>query len=562
MNSSYRVDRRVDVRLPLRDGVELSTDLFLPRGAGRSPTVLIRTPYSNNNEQLIEKGSRLASAGYVCAIQDVRGRWDSAGSYYPFLNEADDGFDTQQWLGGQDFSDGTVGTAGASYLGTTQWRSAPLNSQYLKCMAPRVICTDYHSGLLYPGGALQLNVAMTWGMRTHARTGQDIDFHQWSKAFRHLPLQDIDASAGRDLPFWRDWIAHPAYDDYWEAMDDTRRWQQIRVPAFNMGGWYDLYANQTFTNFNGLRLEGGSNEARQSKLIVGPWPHALATSTRTGDIDFGQDSLVDLEAEELRWFERWLRGIDNGIEREAPLRLFLMGVNRWRDADAWPLPDTEWQTWFLHSGGQANSVLGDGALSTESPGDENADRFTYDPNHPVQTAGGNNCCSPHIVPWGPHDQRAVEMRGDVLVYTSAPMVQDTEVTGPIEVILYAATDGPDTDFTAKLVDVSPSGYAMNLCDGIRRGRYLESRRAAKLLEAETVYEWKIEVGVTGNVFRKGHRIRLEVSSSNFPRFDRNPNTGTEFGQSDAVRIAGQTVHHSRGYPSHVRLPVIGAGEDR
>lgn len=558
MNQSYRVDRRVDVRVPMRDGVELSADLFLPRDAGRCPTVLIRTPYSNNNEQLIEKGTRLAAAGYACAIQDVRGRWDSSGDYYPFLNEAEDGFDTQEWIGRQDFSDGTIGTAGGSYLGTTQWRSAPLGSSYLKCMAPRVICTDYHSGLLYPGGALQLNVAMTWGMRTHAHTGQDIEFHQWSEAFRHLPLHDVDSSAGRNLPFWQDWIAHPSYDDYWEAMDDTRLFEQITVPAFNMGGWYDLYANQTFSNFNGLRLGGGSNEARQSKLIVGPWPHALSTSTQTGDVDFGEASLVDLEAEEMRWFERWLRGVDNGIEHEAPLRLFLMGANRWRDADEWPLADTDWQTWHLHSGGKANSVLGDGVLSPEVPGDENPDEFIYDPSHPVQTAGGNNCCSPHIVPWGPYDQRSVEMRGDVLVYTSPPMAQDTEVTGPIEVVLFAATDGPDTDFTAKLVDVWPSGYAMNLCDGIRRGRFLESRRASKLLQAGTVYEWRIEVGVTGNVFQKGHRIRLEISSSNFPRFDRNPNTWTEYGKSAEMRRAAQTVHHSRAYPSHVRLPVISA----
>jgi putative CocE/NonD family hydrolase len=558
MNPAHRVERRVDVRVPMRDGVELSTDLFLPRDAGRCPTVLIRTPYSNSNEQLIDKGRRLASHGYVCAIQDVRGRWDSGGTYYPFLQEADDGFDAQEWLGQREWSDGTIGTAGASYLGTTQWRAAPLDSGYLKCMVPRVICADYHSGLVYPGGALQLNVAMTWGMRTHARTGQEIDFHQWSEAFRHLPLATADQAAGRDLDFWQDWLDHAAYDDYWEAMDDTRRWEQITVPAFNMGGWYDLYANQTFSNFNGLRLQGGSNEARQSRLIVGPWPHALSASTRTGDIDFGHGSLVDLEAEELRWFERWLRGVDDGISHEAPLRLFVMGANRWREAHEWPLADTDWQEWFLHSGGQANSVLGDGALSRQSPGDESADTYRYDPAHPVQTAGGNNCCSPHIVPWGPHDQRAVEMRGDVLVYTSEPLAADTEVTGPIELILYAATDGPDTDFTAKLVDVSPGGYAMNLCDGIRRGRFLESRRADRWLTPDQVYEWRIEVGVTANLFRAGHRIRLEVSSSNFPRFDRNLNTDEEYGRGTTMRIARQRVEHSRAFPSRLRLPVVPA----
>ncbi|MEC8931380.1 MAG: CocE/NonD family hydrolase [Candidatus Latescibacterota bacterium] len=558
MTESFRVDRHVDTKVPMRDGVQLSADLFLPRGAGPRPTVLMRTPYSNSLEATIEKGQRLADGGYNCVIMDCRGRWDSEGEYVPFLNEGVDGFDTQEWIGQQPWSDGTIGTAGASYLGTTQWRPAPLGSSYLKCIVPRVICTDYYSGLLYPGGALQLNVAMTWGMRTHGRTGQDIEFHNWTQAFRHLPIRDIDQSGGRDLPFWRDWIDHPSYDDYWSPMDDEQRWDQIKVPALNMGGWFDLYANQTFTNFNGLRLHGGSELARQSQLIIGPWPHALSMSTRTGDIDFGQQSLYDLEALELRWFDRWLRGIDNGIERESPLRLFIMGANRWQDEDEWPLARTDWQRWFLHSEGQANSVIGDGRLSLESPVAEAADQFVYDPDYPVQTLGGNNCCSPHVVPWGPHDQRPAEMRGDVLCYTSDPLAGDLQVIGPIEVVLFAATDGLDTDWTAKLVDVFPNGYAMNLCDGIVRARYRESCETPSLLEAGTIYEYRIEVGVTGNVFQVGHRLRLEISSSNFPRFDRNPNTGNTYGVDAQLRVAHQTVHHSADHPSHVRIPVIPA----
>ena len=558
MTESFRVDRHVDTKVPMRDGVQLSADLFLPRGAGPRPTVLMRTPYSNSLEATIEKGQRLADGGYNCVIMDCRGRWDSEGEYVPFLNEGVDGFDTQEWIGQQPWSDGTIGTAGASYLGTTQWRPAPLGSSYLKCIVPRVICTDYYSGLLYPGGALQLNVAMTWGMRTHGRTGQDIEFHNWTQAFRHLPIRDIDQSGGRDLPFWRDWIDHPSYDDYWSPMDDEQRWDQIKVPALNMGGWFDLYANQTFTNFNGLRLHGGSELARQSQLIIGPWPHALSMSTRTGDIDFGQQSLYDLEALELRWFDRWLRGIDNGVERESPLRLFIMGANRWQDEDEWPLARTDWQRWFLHSEGQANSVIGDGRLSLESPVAEAADQFVYDPDYPVQTLGGNNCCSPHVVPWGPHDQRPAEMRGDVLCYTSDPLAGDLQVIGPIEVVLFAATDGLDTDWTAKLVDVFPNGYAMNLCDGIVRARYRESCETPSLLEAGTIYEYRIEVGVTGNVFQVGHRLRLEISSSNFPRFDRNPNTGNTYGVDAQLRVAHQTVHHSADHPSHVRIPVIPA----
>jgi putative CocE/NonD family hydrolase len=269
--------------------------------------------------------------------------------------------------------------------------------------------------------------------------------------------------------------------------------------------------------------------------------------------------MVDLEALELRWFDYWLKGSDNGILDEPPLRLFIMGRNQWRDEHEWPLARTDWQPWYLHSHGHANTLRGDGLLAPSAPGDEPSDHFVYDPDFPVQTVGGNNCCSPHIVPWGPYDQRAVEMRGDVLCYTSEPLAADLEVTGPIQLLLYAASDAPDTDWTAKLVDVSPTGYAMNLCDGIVRARYRAGFTQPTLLQPNQICEYRIDVGVTGNVFRQGHRIRLEISSSNFPRFDRNPNTGHDFGMDRETRPAQQTVYHSQAYPSHIILPVIPAG---
>jgi putative CocE/NonD family hydrolase len=233
-----------------------------------------------------------------------------------------------------------------------------------------------------------------------------------------------------------------------------------------------------------------------------------------------------------------------------------MGSNQWKDEHEWPLARTDWQKWHLHSGGHANALIGDGVLSVGQPGNEQADHFVYDPNYPVQTLGGNNCCTPHVVPWGPYDQRPIEMRSDVLCYTSAVLESDVEIIGPIQVVLYAQTDGPDTDWTAKLVDVSPTGYAMNLCDGIIRARYRESFSAPRLLENGRVYEYTIDLGVTGNCFQKGHRIRVEISSSNFPRFDRNLNTGHTLGMDSEIRVAHQTVHHSKAYPSHILLPVI------
>ena len=556
MSRQYDVEMDLNVRTPMRDGVELSSDIYRPRARGPFPTVLFRTPYSNNSDVMISRARSLANVGYVCVVQDIRGRWDSDGDYYPFVNDGVDGYDTQEWIGAQEWSNGKIGMAGGSYVALVQWQSAVHRSRYLTCMAPRVIATDFFGGLVFPGGAFQLNVLVTWGMRTNGRTGQSIEYHDWTEAFRHLPMAQMDRLAGRDLDFWQDWVEHPTYDDYWKAMDVEGRWDEIAAPAFNMGGWYDLYAPDSFTNFNGLRLHGGTPEARQSKLIVGPWPHGLSESSKTGDVDFGAGSLADLDGMETRWFDYWLKGIDNGIVDEPPLRLFIMGVNEWRDEREWPLARTAWQKWFFHSGGGANSVRGDGRLSLDAPADEQADHFVYDPRFPVQTRGGANCCSSHIVPWGPYDQRDVEMRTDVLCYTSAPLERDMEVTGPIRAVLYAATDGLDTDWTVKLVDVAPNGYAMNLCDGILRARYRESRTDPTLLNPGQVYRYEIEVGVTGNVFKRGHAVRVEISSSNFPRFDRNPNTGHAFGKDAELRTARQTVEHSRSHPSHVVLPMI------
>jgi putative CocE/NonD family hydrolase len=557
MDENYGVRTTGDVGVPMRDGVRLSADLYLPDAPGPFPTVLIRTPYDNNAAANIEKGRRMANAGYACVIQDCRGRFDSEGTYYPLVDEGADGYDTQEWIGAQPWSNGRIGMSGGSYVAWVQLASAPYRSGSLTCLAPRVMCADPFSELAYRGGAFQLNVLMTWGIRTSGRTAQSIEFDNWREAFRTLPLEGATVASGRDLAFWKDWLAHPTYDDYWAGMNVAARWDAFAVPALHMGGWFDLYADSTFANFTGMRTHG-AGPARQSKLIVGPWPHALSGAPRTGDVDFGAPSQVDLEALELRWFDYWLKGRANGIVDEPPLRLFIMGANTWRDEHEWPLARTDWQTWYFHSGGRANTLAGDGTLSRAEPGDEAADRFVYDPAHPVQTVGGNNCCSPHIVPWGPYDQRDVEMRADVLCYTSAPLDRDLEVTGPIRVVLYAATDCPDTDWTGKLVDVRPSGYAMNLCDGIVRARYRESRTGPTPVEPGTVYRYEIDLMVTGNVFRAGHRLRVEISSSNFPRYARNLNTDKEIGASDEMRLAHQTVLHAQAYPSHVVLPVIPA----
>ena len=558
MNDYYKVRLLSDAKVPMRDGVNLSAEIYLPDAPGQFPTVLMRTPYNNNNVGHIERGRQLANRGYVCVVQDCRGRHDSEGTYYPFRDEGIDSFDTQDWIARQSWSNGRIGMAGASYMGWVQMAGAPLRSPHLTCIAPRVICADLYSGLVYRGGAFQLHLMMMWGMGTSARTQQNVDYDDWREVFRALPLADGASANGRELPYWRDWLAHPTYDDYWSKANLETKWAECATPSLGMCGWYDLYSDKMFTDLMSLRQHGRTPAARQSRLIVGAWPHLLNSSTRTGSVDFGAQSLADLDGLELRWFDYWLKGIANGVVDEAPLRLFIMGVNTWRDEHEWPLARTDWQKWYFHSGGKANTLTGDGKLGRTEPATEPADNFVYDPDNPVQTIGGNNCCCPHIVPWGPQDQRDLEMRGDVLCYTSAPLEQDLEVTGPIKIILYAATDCPDTDWTGKLVDVRPSGYAMNLCDGILRARYRESFVTPTLLKPGTVYRYEIDLMVTGNVFLRGHRIRVEISSSNFPRYDRNLNTGQTIATSREMQIAHQTVLHTKDHPSHIVLPVIPA----
>ena len=556
MSTNFPTRMDLDVRVPMRDGVDLSADIYMPDSPGKYPALLNRTPYSNNEDDTVERARFMAGQGYVVVVQDVRGRWDSDGVYYPFVNEADDGFDTQHWIGEQPWSNGKIGTYGSSYGGMVQWQAASQASTYLTCMAPRVAPSDFWDHWVYSHGAFQLGFMGTWGMTTNSRTNQNIDFHGWATVFNSLPIAEVDEAAGRSVGFWKDWVTHDSYDGYWNRLTNRGKYQRVVAPAYNLGGWYDVFVAGTFENFRNMRKHGGSIEARKSKLLCGPWMHPIGTSTKTGDIDFGGHSLVDIGAEELRWFDYWLKGEDNGIADEPPIRLFIMGSNVWRDEHEWPLDRTDWQKWYLHSGGSANTLQGDGTLSPDTPSDEPADTFVYDPAVPVQTLGGNNCCNPEIVSWGPYDQRPVEMRGDVLCYTSAPLERDVEVTGPIKLTLFAESDARDTDWTGKLIDVRPDGYALNLCDGILRARFRDDPSNPTLLDPGKVYEYQLDLDVTGNVFKRGHRIRIDISSSNFPRFDRNLNTGGVLGRGLEFRAARQTIHHSSRYPSHVTLPVI------
>jgi putative CocE/NonD family hydrolase len=369
-----------------------------------------------------------------------------------------------------------------------------------------------------------------------------------------VPLETMDATElQRYAPAYFEMLAHPSYDAYWETFDIERRHREFGVPAFHLTGWYDTLLNGTIRNFVGLRNHARSARAQSGqRLVIGPWTHARPTlqSTRIGDVDFGPNAGFELEALMFDWFDYWLKDASTGVLSRAPVRLFVMGANVWRDEQEWPLARAVPTAFYFHSGGAANTLAGDGRLSDEQPREEPPDRFVYDPWNPVPTGARGGYSRT------PSDQREVERRDDVLVYTSAPLAASLEVTGPIEVRLWAASSAPDTDFTAKLVDVLPDGTARMLTDGILRARYRRSKTAPVLLTPGQPEEMTIDVGATSNVFGAAHRIRVEISSSNFPRFDRNPNTGEPFARSAALRRAGQTVYHDARHPSRIILPVV------
>ena len=339
------------------------------------------------------------------------------------------------------------------------------------------------------------------------------------------------------------------------------RYADVEVPAYGIGGWYDLFLQSTLDNFMGVNKHGRPPGRGNQKVVIGPWIHNCGDTgrdTRTGAVDFGDAARIDLLSEHVRWFDHWLKGVDNGITQEPPVNVFVMGANRWRKADSWPVPGTRYTPFYLHSRGNANSLFGDGTLDATTPSSESPDEFIYDPKHPVMTLGGNSCCTELLDPvsMGPQDQQPSEWRPDVLVYTSSPLQEDLDVIGPVTMVLHAASDARDTDFTAKLVDVHANGTAINIAQGIIRARYRDSWEEPTLLEPGEVYRYEIDLWSTANRFLAGHSIRIEVSSSNFPQFDRNPNTGNAFGLDAELRVARQTILHDAEHPSHVVLPIV------
>lgn len=566
----------------MRDGVRLACDVVRPRAPGKYPVLVIRSPYGRK-AYADDPGHSVwffARRGYAVVTQDCRARFGSEGEGYdPLFQEVEDGYDTVEWAARQSWSNGRVGTTGQSYMGATQYTLATSNPlpPHLQTMAPVSASSDFHqSWVFHSGGAMEwgwmVPYAIHKGINTLERMGrpdlvQAVEGYlepgenfarpltaEW---YRHLPLSDWAELLKDTAPYFADYLANEADGPYWRRVNLNRHLAGITVPMLHVSSWYDIFLEGALNAYAGISEKGGNRLARANqKLLVGPWAHLLPynkpTSGNTGEIDFGEAARIELHDYLLRWFDHWLKDADTGIMDEPPVRLFVMGENRWRGENEWPLARTQFTRFYLHSDGNANTRHGSGSLSLAPPGDEPPDNFVYDPSDPVPTQRGNTL----IIPYGVADQREVEERADVLVYTSDPLDRDLEITGPISVNLFASSDATDTDFTAKLVAVRPDGYAQNLQDGMIRTRFRDSASESSPIVPGRVYAYAIDLWATSHLLRAGHRLRIEISSSNFPRFDRNPNTGAPFGRDDRLVAARQEIHHSAAHPSHVVLPVI------
>ncbi len=559
-----------DVPMKTRDGITLFADIYRPTAPGKFPVILMRTPYDKSVSWAVSPAHKMVLRGYVVIIQDVRGRYTSEGEWYPFRHEQADGFDTVEWVAGLPYCDGKVGMMGASYVGATQMLAAIGQPPHLAGIAPEVTASNYHDGWTYQNGAFEQWFDQNWTSQLAQNTLQRL-IHQNTNALVGVPMLPLanypvfnfgqlpaDAQlTALIVPYYLDWLAHPDYDDYWKQWSIEENFAKIAVPMLQVGGWYDIFSAGTLRNYMGAKAHGSTEPARtQQHLLMQIGGHA-GFGRRIGDVDFGPHALENEYTDAiLDWYDFLFKGIRNAFATDKPVKLFTMGANEYRQHDDWPPPQAVPTKYFLHSNGKANSLRGDGSLSVSASKSEPSDTYVYNPTNPAPTIGGPLCCDAEHMEPGPRDQRAVENRDDVLVYSTPPLARDLEVTGPVTATLFVKSTAVDTDFTAKLVDVAPDGFAQNLTDGILRMRYRASPEHASLMNPGQIYEISLDLWATSNVFLRGHSMRLEISSSNFPRFDHNLNTGEEIKFAHTSVPASNTILHDAQHPSALVIPVM------
>ncbi len=570
---TYKVKTERKVIVSMRDGVKLATDIIRPDAEGRFPVILQRTPYSR---AMAAEATAYAKRGYVFVAQDVRGRFDSEGEFHPFVLEAKDGYDAVEWCAAQPWSTGNVGMIGGSYLGFVQWAAAREGSAHLKCLIPIVSPPDPFFNVPYEYGALFLMPDLWWANAVKEKASLSVEPPAAAlknlDAFKTLPLTEVDkAVLGRHIPFFQEWLKHSTNDPYYSQVNFNERMKTMGpMPALHVSGWFDGDGIGTKRNFAGMVASGHANQ----KLIYGPWGHAVNTTTRIGPFDFGPSSLRDLDTLYLRWFDHWLKGVENGVEKEPAVKAFIMGKNEWRQFSAWPPKEAKLQKWYLHSAGHANATPNpkakrnqnpaafpsesDGTLTTTPPSSrELADHYTYDPANPY--IPGGSAAAKKEAEAQPGEEAGMgypDQRLDLLSYSSAPLKTDLTIAGPISMHIVAATSAKDTDWFAMLQDIYPDGHTAILCRGIIRARFRKSFTTPTLLQPNEVAGYDLDLWAMGIQFKKGHRLQVVVTSSCFPSFARNLNTGGDLATETKMVTAQQTIYHTPAHLSYLILPVL------
>lgn len=543
-----------DVEVRMRDGIKLSANVYLPDGKGPFPVLLNRTPYVKDTSLRAKRAATYVEAGYVVVNMDVRGRGNSEGVYNPLFQEIEDGYDSIEWAGSQPWSNGMVGTYGGSYEGWTQIFPTRLGSKYHK--AAFVTCAPsmhpFHEGPYWSGVPNPIGSMLT--LYTSGRTDKEqISELDWEAALNARPLKDLVKHLGLAKSYLDERYSHETFDDYYKRLWPEDVLNLTKVPCYFVTGWFDDDQKGTLDHFPALTQRHPDPEVRRrQKLLIGPWPHRLSTdSSRLGDFNYGPQSIVPLQKESIRWFDYWLKGIDNEIMSEPQVRLFLMGTNRWIETDTFPLHNTRERVFLLGADGAANTLHGRGKLGDEHGPLANSN-FTYNPERPAPTPfwkenfqNGSN-----------EDLRYIQRRDDVLVFTSELLSEPLNVVGLLAAELYVSTSAVDTDFVGRLSDVAPDGYAQRLNAGIARLRFREGYEKVKLVKPSEIVKITIDMWATGHQFQVNHRVRFEVTSSAFPTWAPNYNTGGKIWEETQPIIAQQTVYHSPQYPSRVILPEL------
>ena len=537
--------RRFNVRIPMRDGVTLAADLVLPDELP-APAVVTRTPYGRGGEMPTKRADAFATSGYCACWVDVRGRGDSEGAFDPY-RDALDGVDVIEWAALQEWCDGSVATFGGSYSGRVQWLTALHNPPALKAMI--VLVTPSDPFVENPTG-VPGPMYIHWFRMTDGRAMQYTEAVDWMAVYRHRPLIELDEAAGFHSERWRDLCRHQTLDAWCEPVRYQHRIGEIDVPVLHISGWYDDEESGTPANFAALQAAGRTGQ----RLLMGPWGHQVNTSTTLGELDFGHDSVIDLDAAMTGFLDEMVRG-RHPVEPPPPARVFLMAANQWLDLAGWPPPGSVELAWHLDSAGHANSRFGDGRLHDgPAPEESQADGWVHDPDRPV----------PFITPassaqiGGPDDYSGVETRGDVLVYTSDPLIEPLDVVGPVRLVAFVSTSARDTDVTAKLIDLHPSGFAQRLCDGLVRLRYRAGHDRAQSVQPDAVYEVEVVMWDTAHRFLPGHCLRLEVASSAHPKFAVNLGTGGDQSEATDAVVAHNRIYHDAARPSRLLVTVLHA----